>query len=66
MIARVVIVLAFWVMALITLVAGVIILLGIGWLAVAVPVLVLIGAISAVIALWRRWWPPRVTDGSGR
>jgi hypothetical protein len=55
MVVRLALVLVFWIMTLITLIAGVVILLGVGWLAVAVPVLVLVAIIGGAVALWRRW-----------
>lgn len=43
------------IMTVITLVVGVTVLLGVGWVAVAVPVLILLGIIGAARALWRRY-----------
>ncbi len=42
------------VMTVITLVIGVTVMLGVGWLAVAVPVVIVLGIIAAGRALWRR------------
>ncbi len=42
-------------MSAIALVILVIVLLGMGWLAVAVPVLLVIGLVAVGSALWRRW-----------
>jgi hypothetical protein len=39
----------------ITLVIGVSVILGIGWLAVSVPVLVVIAVVAVGRTLWRRW-----------
>jgi hypothetical protein len=39
----------------IALVIGVSVILGIGWLAVSVPVLIVIGVVAAGRTLWRRW-----------
>lgn len=56
MILRLALILSFWIMTLVTLIAGVVILLGVGWLAVAVPVLLLTALVGGGLALWRRWW----------
>ncbi|HEY7363444.1 MAG TPA: hypothetical protein VIE37_04995 [Methylomirabilota bacterium] len=42
-------------MTVIALVIGVVVMLGIGWLVVAAPVLVVIGLIAVGRALWRRY-----------
>ncbi len=42
------------VMIAMALVVEVLVLLGVGWLAVAVPVLAVIGLVAAVVAVWRR------------
>lgn len=42
-------------MTVITLVLGVTVMLGVGWLAVAVPVLILLGVIAAARTLWCRY-----------
>ena len=42
------------VMIAMALVVEVLVLLGAGWLAVAVPVLAVIGLVAAVVAVWRR------------
>jgi hypothetical protein len=39
----------------IALVIGVSVILGIGWLAVSVPVLVVLGVVAVGRPLWRRW-----------
>ena len=41
------------IMTIITLVVGVSVMLGVGWLAVAVPVLVLLGLVAAGRTIWR-------------
>ena len=43
------------IMSVITLVIGVTVMLGVGWLAVAIPVLIILGIIAAVRMLWRRY-----------
>lgn len=63
MIARLVLQLFVLIMTAITLLVTVIVMLGIGWLAVAIPTLVLIALISAGIALWRRWAAFRARRG---
>jgi len=56
MLALRVLLLAFTVvMTVITLAVGVSVMLGVAWLAVAIPVLVLLGLIAAARALWRRY-----------
>jgi hypothetical protein len=47
------------VMTIITLVVGVSVMLGVGWLAVAVPVLIVLGLAAAGRALWCRYGPGR-------
>ena len=42
-------------MAVITLVVGVTVMLGVGWLAVALPVVIVLGIIGGARALWRRY-----------
>lgn len=42
-------------MAAITLILGVSVMLGVGWLAVAVPVLIVTGLVAAGRAFWRRY-----------
>jgi hypothetical protein len=42
-------------MIVIALVIGVSVILGIGWLAVSVPVLVVLGVVAVGRTLWRRW-----------
>jgi hypothetical protein len=51
------------IMTVITLVIGASVLLGIGWMAVAIPVLVVLGIIAAGRALWRRFVGPAGPDG---
>jgi hypothetical protein len=51
------------IMTVVTLVIGVSVMLGMGWLAVAVPVLVILGLIAAGRALWRRYRRPGRADG---
>jgi hypothetical protein len=43
------------IMTVITLVTGVIVMLGVGWMAVAIPVVIVLGIIAAARALWRRY-----------
>jgi hypothetical protein len=51
-------------MTVITLVTGVIVMLGVGWMAVAIPVVIVLGIIAAARALWRRYGSRgRVDDG---
>jgi hypothetical protein len=42
-------------MTMITLVIGVIVMLGVGWVAVAIPVVIVLGIIAVARALWRRY-----------
>lgn len=52
------------IMTVITLVTGVIVMLGVGWMAVAIPVVIVLGIIAAARALWRRYGRrDRVDDG---
>ena len=52
------------IMTVITLVTGVIVMLGVGWMAVAIPVVIVLGVIAAARALWRRYGSRgRVDDG---
>ena len=51
------------IMTVVTLVIGVSVMLGLGWLAVALPVLVILGLVAAGRALWRRYRPPSRADG---
>jgi hypothetical protein len=52
------------IMTVITLVTGVIVMLGVGWMAVAIPVVIVLGIIAAARALWRRYGRRgRVDDG---
>ena len=60
LILRLLVVVGTAVMTVITLVVGVAVLLGVGWLAVAIPVVVVVGIIAAGRALWRRY-----RDGAG-
>jgi hypothetical protein len=53
-------------MTVITLVVGVTVMLGVGWVAVAIPVLILIGIIGAARALWRRYGSRRRADDEER
>ncbi|OGL11430.1 MAG: hypothetical protein A3J45_15250 [Candidatus Rokubacteria bacterium RIFCSPHIGHO2_02_FULL_69_13] len=46
------------IMIVITLVIGATVMLGVGWLAVAIPVLAIIGIIAAARKLWRRFTEP--------
>ena len=49
-------------MTVITLVIGTSVVLGIGWMALAIPVLVVLGLIAAGRALWRRFGGPAGPD----
>jgi len=51
------------VMTVITLVIGASVLLGIGWMAAAIPVLVVLGIIAAVRSVWRRFVGPAGPNG---
>jgi hypothetical protein len=42
-------------MTVITLVVGVTVMLGVGWLAVAIPVAIVLGILGGARALWRRY-----------
>ena len=42
------------IMIVVTLVIGAAVMLGVGWLAVAIPVLAIIGIVAAARKLWRR------------
>ena len=61
MILRLVLMLFVLIMTAITLIVTVTVMLGIGWLVVAVPTLVFVALISAAVALWRRWTAPSTT-----
>jgi hypothetical protein len=56
---RIVIVLVTAMLAALTLVVGVVIALGVAWIAVALPVLLLLGLAAGLVALRRRLWPRR-------
>jgi hypothetical protein len=60
---RLVIVLATATLAAIGLIVGVVVALGVAWIAVALPVLLLLGLAAALVALRRRLWP-RLDDPS--
>jgi hypothetical protein len=55
MLLRLALMLSFWIATVITLIVGVVVLLGVGWLAVAVPVLAMMALIGGALTLWRRW-----------
>jgi hypothetical protein len=40
----------------VSLIVAVVVMLGVGWLAVAIPTVLCIALVSAVAALKRRWW----------
>jgi hypothetical protein len=54
---RLVVVLATALLAALTLVVGVVMALGVAWMAVAVPVVVLLGVLGGLVAIRRRLWP---------
>jgi hypothetical protein len=54
---RFVIVLVTAALAALTLVVGVVIALGVAWIAVALPVLLLLGLAAGLVAIRRRLWP---------
>jgi hypothetical protein len=54
---RLVIVLLTATLAALGLIVGVVVALGVAWIAVALPVLLLLGLAAALVALRRRLWP---------
>lgn len=56
------IVLATVVLAAVGLVIGVVIALGVAWIAVALPVLLLLGVAGGLVAARRRLWPRQSDD----
>ena len=54
---RLVIVLVTVALATLGLIVGVVVALGVAWIAVAVPVLLLLGRVAALVAARRRLWP---------
>jgi hypothetical protein len=50
------------IMTVITLVVGVSVMLGMGWLAVAIPVMIVLGLLAAARTLWRRYVRPGRAD----
>ena len=59
---RLLIVLVTALMAALGLVVAVVIALGVAWIAVALPVLLLFGLVGGLMAVRRRLWPPRSGD----
>jgi len=51
------------IMTVITLVIGVSVMLGVAWLAVAIPVVIVLGLMAAARTLWRRYVSPGRADG---
>jgi hypothetical protein len=59
---RLVIVLVTAALAALGLVVGVVIALGVAWIAVALPVVLLLGLVGGLVAVRRRLWPRRCGD----
>lgn len=59
---RLAIVLVTVILAALGLVVGVVIALGVAWIAVALPVLLLLGLAAGLVAVRRRLWPRRSGD----
>ena len=55
------------IMTVVTLVVGVSVMLGVGWIAVAIPVVIVLGIVAAGRMLWRRYVRPdgQADDGRG-
>jgi hypothetical protein len=54
------------IMSMITLVVGVTVMLGVGWVAVAIPVVIVLGLLGAGRVLWRRYGRRGRADDGGR
>lgn len=54
---RLAIVLVTAVLAALGLIVGVVVALGVAWIAVALPVVILLGLIAGLVAIRRRLWP---------
>jgi hypothetical protein len=54
------------IMSMITLVVGVTVMLGVGWVAVAIPVVIVLGLLGAGRVLWRRYGRRDRADDGGR
>ncbi len=59
---RLAILVATLLIAALSLLVGVLVALGVAWMAVAVPVLFMLGVAAAVVALWRRVRPQRPSE----
>jgi hypothetical protein len=53
------------IMSMITLVVGVTVMLGVGWVAVAIPVVIVLGLLGAGRVLWRRYGRRGRADDGG-
>jgi hypothetical protein len=53
------------IMSMITLVVGVTVMLGVGWVAVAIPVVIVLGLLGAGRVLWRRYGRRDRADDGG-